>query len=718
MTADQFFTPGWIASHTWTIAGWTMLHFLWVGAAIGLAAAVVRVLMRRAGPEWRYVAGLAFFALSAAAPAGIAVGVSQSLVFQTRPDPPGEWSRAAPALDGSTAAVRVSSQPADETPSTAFGLADEVGREPVAAAAGGRASSPFAAEVWPSVEAAAPSASHFDWHRRAIDAVVRVVPAVWIAGSSLLLAVTFAGLHGGGRLKRNSRLLMDGEIVGRCSTLAGSLGIARRVALAVCDRLAGPVLVGVVRPCILLPPAALSGWTPQQLDMVLLHELAHIRRWDNLVNLVQRLVESVLFFQPGVWWISGWIRLEREHCCDEAVVRRTGRRREYAQVLLMLSGIDSDRASVVCVSMARTHLVPRVRRLLQKGPEPMQTSRFTTLLVAAALAAVALLPLGVHQITIGADEAPPAASEPDDGDPAGDSDGPREQPSPSVRHGASPSEEDRASPSRAASADDTSEPPETSPNRTQGKSPAPDEAAIWPIEVLRARVSPGQSLTLAARRDGVLESVPVREGASVKKGQVLASQPSDPLRIAEIDLQHASKALEQAEAEHAQARASNERLKRSVPEAELLRRKLDFERSALQVERAQAEHAALKDALTIRAPIDGIVSRLYRQPGESVKAGEPVAQLINTDQMQVEGEIDFSRMWTVRPGAPVELRVSDVPELDLPVERERFTGEITFVDASVHPVSQTVKIRAVVQNRDGLLKAGLPVELAILQPRR
>ena len=102
--------------------------------------------------------------------------------------------------------------------------------------------------------------------------------------------------------------------------------MTRHVAVGVCDRLVAPVLIGVIRPMILLPPAALNGWTIEQLEMVLWHELAHLRRWDNLVNLLQRVVESLLFFHPAVWWVSGWARLERELCCDLLVVTRTGRR--------------------------------------------------------------------------------------------------------------------------------------------------------------------------------------------------------------------------------------------------------------------------------------------------------------------------------------------------------------------------------------------------------
>ena len=104
--------------------------------------------------------------------------------------------------------------------------------------------------------------------------------------------------------------------------------------VAICDRIAAPILVGVLRPMILLPAAALAGWDPQQLEMVLLHELAHVRRYDNLVNLLQRIVESLLFFQPMVWIVSGWVRREREHCCDELVVARTRRPQAYAEMLV------------------------------------------------------------------------------------------------------------------------------------------------------------------------------------------------------------------------------------------------------------------------------------------------------------------------------------------------------------------------------------------------
>jgi beta-lactamase regulating signal transducer with metallopeptidase domain/Tol biopolymer transport system component len=211
------------------------------------------------------------------------------------------------------------------------------------------------------------------------------LPWLWLCGSPITFALLAAGLIGAERLRRQSRVLDSGEIPILCRALAKSLRITRDVAIGVCDRIAAPVLIGVVRPMILLPPAALSGWTMEQLEMVLCHELAHLRRWDNLVNLLQRVVESLLFFHPVVWWVSAWARLEREHCCDAAVVAQTGRARAYVETLAALSG-SAARQRAAFVAMAENEIVARVRRILNIDETPM-----TTKLPRAAVACAAAM---------------------------------------------------------------------------------------------------------------------------------------------------------------------------------------------------------------------------------------------------------------------------------------------------------------------------------------
>ena len=94
-----------------------------------------------------------------------------------------------------------------------------------------------------------------------------------------------------------------------------------------------PIVVGWLRPVVLLPASAITGLTPEQLQAVLAHELAHIRRYDCLVKLIQAVVETFLFYHPAVWWVSGRIHEESEHCCDELAVEACGDRRSYARAL-------------------------------------------------------------------------------------------------------------------------------------------------------------------------------------------------------------------------------------------------------------------------------------------------------------------------------------------------------------------------------------------------
>src|SRR5258708_16026583 len=87
-----------------------------------------------------------------------------------------------------------------------------------------------------------------------------------------------------------------------------------------------------------LPASAVTGLSPTQLELILAHELAHIRRRDYLVNLLQTAVESLLFYHPAVWWVSRRMRIEREHCCDDLAVAAGGNAARYARALAALAG--------------------------------------------------------------------------------------------------------------------------------------------------------------------------------------------------------------------------------------------------------------------------------------------------------------------------------------------------------------------------------------------
>ena len=108
------------------------------------------------------------------------------------------------------------------------------------------------------------------------------------------------------------------------------------VALVVSDKVLLPGIVGTLWPTLLMPPAMLTGVPVEQLRIVIAHELAHVRRFDFLINLGQLLVESLLFFNPAVWWLSRQIRIEREACCDAVAVEATGSAVPVARTLLSI----------------------------------------------------------------------------------------------------------------------------------------------------------------------------------------------------------------------------------------------------------------------------------------------------------------------------------------------------------------------------------------------
>jgi beta-lactamase regulating signal transducer with metallopeptidase domain len=114
--------------------------------------------------------------------------------------------------------------------------------------------------------------------------------------------------------------------------LARELGVTRTVRLMQSSLAQVPMVIGWLRPVILVPASAVTGLTTAQLEAILAYELAHVRRHDYFVNLLQNLAETLLFYHPAVWWVSNRIRVEREHCCDDIAVAVCGDKLLYAEI--------------------------------------------------------------------------------------------------------------------------------------------------------------------------------------------------------------------------------------------------------------------------------------------------------------------------------------------------------------------------------------------------
>src|SRR5262249_8005167 len=125
-----------------------------------------------------------------------------------------------------------------------------------------------------------------------------------------------------------------------------------------------PAVVGHFKPMVLLPASLITQLTPEQLEAVILHELMHIRRHDYLVNILQICCETLFFFNPAIWWLSRSIRIEREHCCDEAVTQRSGDKVQYARALVRLAELRLGPGTTLALAANGSSLKKRITRLL------------------------------------------------------------------------------------------------------------------------------------------------------------------------------------------------------------------------------------------------------------------------------------------------------------------------------------------------------------------
>jgi uncharacterized protein (TIGR03435 family) len=201
---------------------------------------------------------------------------------------------------------------------------------------------------------------------------------IWSVG---VLLLSLRLLVGGAEVRalRRSGEAADEALRALVARLAGRMGISRAVQVITSARPESPSVIGWLRPVVLIPPAALMGLTADQLEAVLAHELAHIRRHDYLVNIVQMVAEALLFYHPAVWWVSRQMRLERELCCDDEAVRVCGDAGAYARALVTMARLQ---VPTMAMGSAGGSLSDRVRHLmgLDRG-EPRR---------AAAVGAVAL----------------------------------------------------------------------------------------------------------------------------------------------------------------------------------------------------------------------------------------------------------------------------------------------------------------------------------------
>jgi capsular polysaccharide biosynthesis protein len=192
--------------------------------------------------------------------------------------------------------------------------------------------------------------------------------AFWLGGVLTLGSRLVLGWWQVQRLRTRQTAPVEEIWLERLLALKARLGVSRPVALLQSALVETPTVIGWLRPVILLPASAVTGLGVAQLESILAHELAHIRRNDYLVNLFQRVVETFLFYHPAVWWISKCVREEREICCDDLALQVCESREVYARAL---SSLEEFRSCPPGMALAASggNLVARIRRVLGVAPK-------------------------------------------------------------------------------------------------------------------------------------------------------------------------------------------------------------------------------------------------------------------------------------------------------------------------------------------------------------
>jgi type II secretory pathway component GspD/PulD (secretin)/beta-lactamase regulating signal transducer with metallopeptidase domain len=259
---------------------------------------------------------------------------------------------------------------------------------------------------------------HIPWYERVTMLMEPALPYLvlgWIVGVFGLSAWHLGGWAQLQRLRRRMVRPIGAVLHEKLAELSEHLGVRRAVTLLESALVEVPTVVGWLRPVILLPASALAGLSPEQFEAILAHELAHIRRYDYLVNILQTLVEILGFYHPAVWWVSHRIRVERENCCDDVAVRVCGDSVRYARALTCMEEMRHRRAEWAIAATGGS-LFDRIARLL--GRPATDDRRFAwlpgliaLLLVIGIVVPAAFALAGSHRSESPADSVTPAASQ-------------------------------------------------------------------------------------------------------------------------------------------------------------------------------------------------------------------------------------------------------------------------------------------------------------------
>jgi len=320
--------------------GWTLVHFVWQAGMVALLLAILLKLLCKSSASLRYVVACLALVIVVLLPA-----ITMNLIPVTM----------------SSSAVETEPEPATIT------------------------STPVTIERLSNIEAPVVKTQRpvenvtaspmIPLRQRITEVLEPFLPYVvlgWLVGVFGLSIWHLGGWTQLQRLRRRMVKPVDESLRSKLKELAGILGVHRVVQLMESALVQAPIVVGWLKPVILLPVRVLTGFSADQLEAILAHELAHIKRYDYLVNMLQTVLEILGFYHPAVWWVSYKIRIERENCCDDIAVRVSGDSIRYAKTLASFEEIQAGEPELAVAANGGS-LFERICRLIRKDSTNSRT---------------------------------------------------------------------------------------------------------------------------------------------------------------------------------------------------------------------------------------------------------------------------------------------------------------------------------------------------------
>ena len=526
-------------------------------------------------------------------------------------------------------------------------------------------------------------------------------------------------------LRRRAAPVEDPGVLDACRALCGRLRVARVPRVLASGETGTPLLVGAVRPVIVLPAASLSSAEAdgpagprarregerERLRMMLAHELAHLKRRDLPWNWVPAASLVLFWFHPLAWLACRELRLAQESACDALAMGATGAApRSYGAMLLdavaaARSPCRLPRTAAAAVVGTRSSVERRLAAMKQFPTGPSSRgARAALCLFAAAFALAALVPWKlVAQAPGGADGAAPPRDQregtprdPQEGAPppggaAGAADYPVAGGDPAV--GGYPGAGGYPVYGRLAG------PPGAGPGYGNANA-VPDPFMSEDVVQARGFVA-APEYPLSGTPGAIVSEVPAKQGRRVKKGELLVRLDDAALRAeltaaearlmtGQVEVRRAHELLERRNATAAEVQVAETQLKGLEAQLELARHKLQRTR--------------------VVSPVDGVVSDLPARVGGAAREGQPLAVVLAVDDLSFTMDVDARTLPRLKEGQEVMVRADALPG-------ETFDAVLTFISPQVNPGSGTAQVHAKFKEAADKLRPGLAGTAGIKAPR-